>query len=365
VADYWWNHRNRRQYAGIVFDPESQTPDYYNLWTAFAVEPTAGDCQLYLAHIHDVVASGNDDIFDYLMAWMADAVQNPACRPGTAIVLRGKQGVGKGVFCTQFGKLFGPHFVHVQHARHLTGHFNAHLKDALVVFADEAFWAGDKTAEGALKAMVTEELLPIEFKGKDTIYVRNYIRLMIASNHDWVVPAGLEERRFFVIDISEGRMQDGEYFAAIAGQMNNGGREALLHHLQNYDLNGIDLRSYPQTDALREQKVHTMTAVQKWWCDCLTRGVVLTDDREWKTRIPCDEVQEEFCKHAQRLGYSRRSSETELGMELNKLVPSLERNRPAIRGHRTYVYDLPPLADCRVAFDQIMRMTIVWPDEPD
>ena len=114
---------------------------------------------------------------------MADAVQNPSQRPGTAIVLRGKQGVGKGIFCSEFGKLFGQHFVHVQHARHLTGHFNAHLKDALIVFADEAFWAGDKSAEGALKAMVTEDLLPIEFKGKDATYVRNHIRLLVASNN--------------------------------------------------------------------------------------------------------------------------------------------------------------------------------------
>ena len=70
--------------------------------------------------------------------------------------LRGRQGTGKGIFCTQFGRLFGQHFVHVERSSHLTGHFNSHLKDKLIVYADEAFWAGDKKAEGVLKAMITE-----------------------------------------------------------------------------------------------------------------------------------------------------------------------------------------------------------------
>ena len=49
----------------------------------------------------------------------------------------------------------------------------------MLVFADEAFWAGDKASEGALKAMVTEEQLPIEYKGKDVLYVKNHIHLLV------------------------------------------------------------------------------------------------------------------------------------------------------------------------------------------
>ena len=53
----------------------------------------------------------------------------------------------EGVFCSQFGALYGPHFIQISQASHLTGHFNSHLKDKLLVYADEAFWAGDKKAE--------------------------------------------------------------------------------------------------------------------------------------------------------------------------------------------------------------------------
>jgi hypothetical protein len=39
----------------------------------------------------------------------------------------------------------------------------------MLLFADEAFWAGDRKGEGALKRMVTEPTLFIEQKGIDPI----------------------------------------------------------------------------------------------------------------------------------------------------------------------------------------------------
>ena len=44
--------------------------------------------------------------------------------------------------------------------------------------------------------MITEEDRIIEPKGKDAFQVKNFIRLMIASNKSWVVPTELEDRRF-------------------------------------------------------------------------------------------------------------------------------------------------------------------------
>jgi hypothetical protein len=64
--------------------------------------------------------------------------------------------------------------------------------------------------------------------------VKNFIRLIVASNNDWVVPAGLEERRFFVLDISDKYMQNHEYFKKLFDQMDNGGREAMLHDLLQF-----------------------------------------------------------------------------------------------------------------------------------
>src|SRR4029079_18950462 len=135
--------------------------------------------------------------YDYTIAWLADAVQNPRNKPGVALVLIGEEGTGKSLPCDEFGQLFGSHFVTLE--RGLFNNFNAHLKEALVVLGEEAFWAGDKASEGILKHLITGRTLSIEPKGKDKFTVNNYIRLMICSNHRWVVPASVEARRFFVL----------------------------------------------------------------------------------------------------------------------------------------------------------------------
>jgi hypothetical protein len=74
--------------------------------------------------------------------------------------------------------------------------------------ADQAFWTGDRAAEGRLKDLVTGHRQPIEFKGKESIWVDNYVRLFVTGNQHWIVLAGFEERRFPLLDVGEDHMQD-------------------------------------------------------------------------------------------------------------------------------------------------------------
>ena len=266
----WLAHPDRRQYKGIVFAPGQEVPGYFNLDSGFAVRPERGNCSRFLEHVRNNICRGDEALNDYLCAWMADCVQNRSRRPGVSVVLQGRQGTGKGVFCSQFGALFGRHLIQISQAGHLTGNFNSHFKDKLIVSADEAFWAGDKKAEGVLKSLITEDTIQIEMKGKDVITFRNHIRLIVSSNNNWVIPAGNEERRFFVLDVSEALMQDRTYFASIIAEMNSGGREALLQYLLDYDLSATDVGSPPKTAALMDQKRHSSSALQRWWYERLS-----------------------------------------------------------------------------------------------
>ena len=100
----------------------------------------------------------------------------------------------------------------------------------------------------------------LEYKGVDPIRIRNFIRLFVTGNPDWMVPAGFRDRRWAIFDIGEDQMQDNAYFAAIDEEMNNGGREALLHYLLNFDLTQVNLRVIPKTAALLDQQIESMDA---------------------------------------------------------------------------------------------------------
>jgi hypothetical protein len=64
----------------------------------------------------------------------------------------------------------------------------------LLLYADEGFWAGDHAAEGKIKDLVTGDFHFVEFKGKEPVKIRNYVRVLVTGNPNWLVPAG-----FFVL----------------------------------------------------------------------------------------------------------------------------------------------------------------------
>jgi hypothetical protein len=370
VADYWLSHPSRRRAEGIVFAPGQETPGWYNLWRGFAVRPDAAPdpaarCGRFLDHVAENVCEDDPDLFAWVMGWFAQMVQRPTEKLGTALVLRGPQGAGKTVVAEAVGSLLGPHYRAVSDAQRVTGRFNAHLASCLLLYLDEATWGGDHTAAGVLKDLVTGHELLIEYKGKEPVRVRNHLRLLFSSNNDWVIPAGLEERRFAVLDVGTKHQQDGPYFAALAHEMAHGGRAALLAYLLAYDVDAVPLRQVPSTAALHEQQVASLQSPAKWWLDVLHRGV-LPGDTQGQGVATADGLYADYIAHAQRVGVARRAIETELGTFLARVVPGLVRERRMdASGARRRLIAFPALAVCRAAFAESLgrhRSVVTWPD---
>jgi hypothetical protein len=217
VASYWLSHPQRRQYKGIGFWPDVSKAKrgWYNMWRGFGVRPIKGHCAKFLHHLKVNVCQRNKKYYRYLIAWLAQMVQHPEEKIGTSVVLRGPSGVGKTTVGVYVGSMFFvDNYAPVSSSERITGKFNAHLKTAILLVADEAFWAGDKAAEGRLKDLITSDRQFIEFKGKEVVPIGNYIRVLVFGNPDWLVPATLSERRWVVWDMGIEHKQNFEYFAA-------------------------------------------------------------------------------------------------------------------------------------------------------
>jgi hypothetical protein len=191
--------------------------------------------------------------------------------------------------------------------------------------------------------------------------MRNYVRLFSTSNEDWVVPAGPTARRFAVFDVGEAHLGDKAYFRAIADELENGGREALLDYLLKFDPSKVDLRSVPKTKALLEQKLHSLDGEQAWWLSVLTDGELpgnMNEPRCCSTQTLFNHYREE----TNRAGIKRKRIETLIGTFLNKHVPGLRRREK--RGDGS-IYEFPPLAECRGAFEALIQQEIDWPEQDD
>ena len=185
------------------------------------------------SHMLNVLCSGNQKHFDYLIRLMAWGVQHLDKPLGVAVALLGPQGAGKGIFARTYGKFYGKHFSHITHGDQLLGRFNASIGNACAIFLDEAVWAADKKGEGTLKALITEPTLQLEAKFRDPITVENRLRIMIASNSEWAVPAGIGDRRWFVLNVVDtyaGTKNPG-YWKALYAELENGGEAAMLFDL--------------------------------------------------------------------------------------------------------------------------------------
>jgi hypothetical protein len=274
AGNWWLRHPERRQYLGVVFEPGNGPviEGKLNLWTGWGVTPKLGQWNLMREHIFEVLAARDERIDIYIINWLAWAVQHPGEQPETALVFLGKRGSGRGTIGNAMVRIFGNHGLQISSPQHLTGRFNQHLRQCSFLFADEAYAVGDKTSEGTLKRLISEATIPIEGKGKDLITARNCLHVIMASNEDWVVPAGEIERRFEVMEVANHRAQQAEWFGPLYQQMIGGGLEAMLYDLQRRDLGNWHPREIIRTTALAAQQAQSLSPFDAWWVDLLHTG---------------------------------------------------------------------------------------------
>ena len=395
AADVWLRHRDRRQFInGVVFDPTRKHAGegVLNLWEGFAVQPAEGDWSLLREHIHDVICGDDPIRFDYLMGWLARMFQFPAEAAEVAVVMKGSEGCGKGTLAKALKRIVGHHSMAVSNAKHLVGNFNAHLRDCIFLFCDEAFFAGDRAHVGVLKAIVTEPTLTIEGKFLNSVEAPNMLHVMMASNEQWVIPAGIESRRFFVLDVGDEKRNDHDFFAAIWKQMEAGGYAAMLHELLHRDLADFNVRSVPTTEGLQHQRKLSLGTTEAWWLDCLERTYVYESRlgpesvfASWHASVTTELAYKSYSVFAKSRGERRPMSREDLGTFFRSLkaVPTRKRNmlvgeaiqdvenmHGGLSRKAVVVRAKPPkpsyqvgdLEEARVAFIEHTGLSIAWSD---
>ncbi|CAL9962551.1 DNA primase [Vibrio phage K296] len=366
-AELWYSDPERREFVnGLTFRPdaEREVDGCFNVWEGWRYEEKAGDWSLFKKHIRNMV--GTEEEYEWLLDWMADALQDPTNPKGCAVVMKGIEGTGKGTIANVFGELFGQHYKHIIQEDQLIGKFNGHMEEALLVFADEVTYGGNKKVAGTLKGLVTEKRLMIERKGLDATAYRNCMRLMIASNEDWFIPAGPHSRRWYVIDIPSDFASSKEYFDAIYSQMEAGGYDGMFHELRNREIHS-DLRKAPVTKLLLEQRARytTTDSIVEWWADKVDSGVLgivgyeeLGEEPDWgelAERAGFYDDYNEWCKSsgARRQAKPAFYSKLERDFGLVKCRPTNPHG-----GTRKQMYEVPSIHDCAKLVESVAGIQI-------
>jgi hypothetical protein len=376
LGTHWIGSTERRQYdGGMAFMPkhDGNVGNRLNLWYGFGVKPikpapgsrAAAGRDKFLVFMRDIICSGNEEHFDYLLKREATILQKRT-RSEIALGLRTKEeGCGKGFYEATMGRLLGNHAMQVTNPKHIVGNFNPHLETLLRLTADEALFVGNHEHRNSLFGLVTESKLTIEPKGCAVYQADSYLNLSITSNADHFLPVSGTARRFFIPTVSTKRMQDLAYFNDLKADLESGGYEALLYHLLNeVDLAGFNVRMVPQTAGLREQRDHSLEALDAWWVELLETGTLTgadpdephravsnTYDRVVDIGTPLNPMR----RHVKQLGLYdqakaivpklKGSSDNALGKHLTQM--GCDNTKKVLR-HRGWSF--PPLAECRAAW---------------
>lgn len=379
LATAWLTHPNTPRYDRVEFLPgdTDPPPGVLNLWRGWPCRDDVTDdsegepvwCQRFLAHMRENVCGGDHETYWYLLGWMADALQNPHRTSEVAVVLRGPQGSGKTLWAKLFMELFAPHTLTLDKPDHLTGSFNKHLQDKSIIFADEAFFAGNRQHAATLKTLITGDEIFVHPKGVDGFMAKKLFRLIIASNDEHVIRAEGDDRRYLVLNVDAGEHnQSAAYFGAIVDEWREGGRAALFQWLRGaywrkmLDSGAWDVRDRPKTAALQAQKDMSLSPATRLVHNMLRDGEVPglygADEKRGFVFVATRALQE-----AGRLG---EEHERGLGEALCVLAGA------GVSSVRAYLgegharrqwrgYWLPPLDECRRRWEAHLGRKVEWP----
>ena len=280
VADFWVSPQTT-VYSSTAFSPLPTSPSTLNFWVGHVPNPAPGNWQILGDYLLDVVSAGNQNVYEYLLKYMAHMVQRPEEKPGVMIVLLGGQGTGKGVYFTLLRAIWPRTTLQVAKIDQVVGRFTSALERSYIICMDEALFAGDRQAIDSLKSTVTESHLHIEQKYQPSRTIESNHRLFAASNHEHFAHVEQDDRRFVFLRVSEIHRQDTKYFAGIAAAIANPGTiKALLYDLQRKDLSGFNVRAKPRTNEQQAQKIKSLQGFERFWYEVLCMGNFVFNDED-------------------------------------------------------------------------------------
>jgi phage/plasmid primase-like uncharacterized protein len=264
LATRWLEHRMRREVDldNLVFDPTQKVDleTHINMFEGFPLKPKKDDAkaQLALGLLYSLCSSepNCDEIFHWVLRWLAYPLQHPGAKMQTALLFFGeKQGTGKSLFFEGIIKpIYGAHgSTGGQHQ--LDAQYTHWRSQKLFVLFEEILSRQDKYSHfGLIKHMITGRDQMVTQKFKDDRTEANHMNVVMLSNEFQAVPIEPDDRRFEVVEARNSL--DPSLLSEIQAALGNGLSEAFYAYLLDYPLDGFTPHTKPIMTASKERMIN-------------------------------------------------------------------------------------------------------------
>ncbi len=360
ITSQFWIDPKSTLYNGVEFNPKHTTAGFLNLWVGMTLKPKFGQAERIYYFLREVLCGGRVAEYEYLIRYLAHAVQKPGEKPGVMVTMIGGQGVGKGTLGKILQKLWSATFLQVSRIAQVVGDFNGGLERSYIVFLDEALFVGDRASSDALKSLVTEQSVNINEKHQPARQIKSYHRFFAATNADWFKSTDRDDRRDFVLRVSDCHKGDAKFWEALNAEIDGAGVSALLNDLVNMDLSDFNVRLKPNTRELTAQKLQSLEKFPRWWFDCLSQGRIHEAGNGWPEFISSATMIRLFEEAEKMVRSYKKLIDRDVSAFMTKMCPSAQREQGMEGAHRRRGYTLPSVEAARGDFEKYIGDSIDW-----
>lgn len=213
-----WNHR--RHTCSFVYDPFKpfkvsnvdgewqynlyQPPfwayDYFMSEGRISVSNPGSIPECYVKFFKHLV-DGDEDSYNYLLDWLANALQ---ARNYCVLTTIGNQGIGKGVLGDIMKELFGESNFAKTDNKLIEKDFNGQICNKRLTYLNEVRITSI-AQENKMKALI-DDYIEVEKKGSDARMVKNYSSIYFSSNNLDAVRIPSDDRRYSIIMLTKRKL---------------------------------------------------------------------------------------------------------------------------------------------------------------
>jgi len=206
-------------YSNVCYKPRDHNlkKNEFNTWVEFVSyeeeeeEEEEKDTRLeqLLEFIKNIICSGDDESYKYIMSWLRHTVMFPWKKTEVCIFLQSPQGCGKGAFANFLKEcVYGSHCSGVVCGLDpMVQKHNCIIAKKTFIFVDELpTHTGEFHSQfDKMKNLITEAEIYVEPKGMEGYNIQNLLNIMIATNNFWSLKLEGTDRRYFCQKVSDSK----------------------------------------------------------------------------------------------------------------------------------------------------------------
>ena len=301
----------------------------------------------FLGHVHDIICSGNEEIYNFILDWIAFVIQKPYNKTKSVICLVGDQGTGKNIFTKVVCEMLRNYSVVANKIEQILGKNNSIIENKRIVIGDEvsAFHKAKLELWNSFKHDITEYEGMFEDKYVPQHPGDNVANYILVSNNGICVPVEETDRRYLILQVSNAHIQDEVYFDALCADIwsidaetgeqlpNEAFFDSLTTFFYTRKLKNTRLDRVPDTKEKALIKETFKSNVESFIEDFYDK---LTSEEGFEKR----KAREYFCDYLRRqdteFTFARKLNKYCLKNEIDEHGKVVKRDLDKINGYRVY-----------------------------